>query len=67
MSRHIVRYLSGVAVHYPYRFSVVSQNVQIGELGRAQTEAKAQRIRQALDLLERYERGELAERELVSG
>ena len=63
MSSHIVRLVSGVALHFPQRFAIVSNAASVGELGRTQTEEKAQRLCQALELLERYERGELVERD----
>jgi hypothetical protein len=63
MKSHLVRRVSGVAIHFPFPYAVVSEQVQIGEMGRAQTAQKAERLCRALELLERFERGELVERE----
>ncbi|WP_407541410.1 hypothetical protein Q0M94_08530 [Deinococcus radiomollis] len=63
MKAHLVRHVSGVALHFPFPYAVISDQQQIGEIGRAQTAEKAERLCQALELLERFERGELVERE----
>ena len=63
MRTHLVRRVSGVALHFPFPYAVVSDQQQIGEIGRAQTGEKAERLCRALELLERYERGELVERD----
>ena len=62
MKGHLVRRVSGVAIHFPFPYAVISDQQQVGEMGRAQTAAKAERLCLALELLERYERGELVER-----
>ena len=62
MKSHLVRRVFGVALHFPFPFAVVSDQPQIGVVGRAQTAQKAERMCQALELLERFERGELVER-----
>ena len=56
-----MRRVSGVAIHHPQPLAVVSDDPRVGEICRAQTEAKAQRVIRALELLDRYERGELVE------
>lgn len=56
-----MRRVSGVAIHHPQALVVVSDDPGVGEICRTQTEAKAQRVMRALELLARYERGELAE------
>ena len=56
-----MRRVSGVAIHHPQALAVVSHDPGVGEICRTQTEAKAQRVIRALELLARYERGELAE------
>jgi hypothetical protein len=66
MSRYTIRRIAGVALHHPQHLSVVCTEPGIGELCRTQTEAKARRVQQALDVLERFERGELVERALAA-
>ncbi len=63
MSRHTILFVSGVTLHYPQRYAVVSADRTQGELCRTQTSEKAERLQRALNLLERYERGELVERD----
>ncbi len=63
MKGHLVRRVSGVAIHFPFPYAVVSDQQQVGEIGRAQTAEKAERLCLALELLGRFERGELIERE----
>ena len=64
MSRYHISHILGVALHFPHRFAVVSSQANVGEIGRAQTPEKAERLRLALQVLESYERGELVERGL---
>ncbi|WP_425145532.1 hypothetical protein [Deinococcus sp.] len=66
MSRYSVAHVLGLALHFPQRFAVLSSEADVGEIGRAQTPQKAERLRQALDVLERYERGELIERSALA-
>ncbi|GGQ97110.1 hypothetical protein [Deinococcus ruber] len=65
MTRYTVSHIFGVALHFPHRFAVTSTQGNVGEIGRAQTPAKAERLRLALEVLESYERGELIERALI--
>ena len=62
MTRYDVSHIFGVALHFPQRFAVSSSQPGVGEIGRAQTPEKAERLRLALQVLESYERGELIER-----
>jgi hypothetical protein len=64
MSRYTVRRIAGVAIHHPQPLAIVSADSGVGELCRTQTQAKANRMQQALEVLERFERGELVERDL---
>jgi hypothetical protein len=57
----LIRRVSGAAIHHPQRLAIVSDDPAIGEICRAQTEAKALLVVRALELLARYERGELFE------
>ena len=66
MKSFLVRRVAGVALHYPQHFAVVSQEYGVGEVGRAQTPQKAERLQRALELLERYERGEVVERGVLA-
>lgn len=61
MKGHLVRCVSGVAIQFPFPYAVVSDQQQVGEIGRAQTAEKAERLCLALELLRRFERGELVE------